>query len=88
MGAFPNPVCGVRTKALRGNSGASPVRFVQRGRRRELPEVILSEPGLTPSATCLKRAGGEKLNCESPVEGLPVMLIGGGAEQGKGIVEG
>lgn len=68
--AFPNPVCGVRTKALRGNSGASLVRFVQRCRRRELPKVTLSEPGLTPPATRLKRAGGEKLNCAESRRGI------------------
>lgn len=68
--AFSNPVSGVRTKALRGKSGESLARFVQRCRRRELSEVILSKPGLTISAIRLKRANGEKLNCVESRQGI------------------
>ena len=83
MGAFPNPVCGVRTKALRGNSGASPVRFVQRCRRREQSRVIPTIPGPTAPAIRVKSADGEKLNCETPVKGWLVRSTRGGAEPGK-----
>lgn len=60
-----NPPRGVRTKALRGNSGASPVRFVQRvptwgaSRRASAGTEPLTRLGDGP-----RKAHGEKLNHE------------------------